>query len=118
MAEIKWTLQALDDLESICLFIGRDSPNAAAVFAQRAFRATDPLVNSPRLGKVLPELEIENIREIILGNYRLIYQIQDERVQVLTVHHGARLLDVDKLGGMTRFAAHNHEAGWGTVQVE
>ena len=99
MAEVKWTLQALDDLESICLFIGRDSPQAAAVFAQRAFRSTDPLVNFPRFGKVVPELEIENIREIILGNYRVIYRIENEQVQVLTVHHGARLLDVGKLGG-------------------
>ena len=99
MAEVKWTLQALDDLESICLFIGRDSPQAAAVFAQRAFQSTDPLVNFPRLGRVVPELEIENIREIILGNYRVIYRIEDEQVQVLTVHHGARLLDVGKLGG-------------------
>ena len=98
MAEVNWTLQALDDLESICLFIGRDSPQAAAVFAQRAFRSTDPLVDFPRLGRVVPELEIENIREIILGNYRLIYRVQDEQAQVLTVHHGARLLDVGKLG--------------------
>ena len=50
MAEVKWTFQALDDLESICLFIGRDSPQAAAVLAQRAFRSTDPLVNFPRSG--------------------------------------------------------------------
>ena len=98
MAEVNWTLQALDDLESICLFIGRDSPQAAAVFAQRALRSTDPLVNFPRLGRVVPELEIENIREIILGNYRVIYRIEDEQVQVLTLHHGARLLDVGKLG--------------------
>jgi plasmid stabilization system protein ParE len=98
MAEVKWTLQALDDLESICLFIGRDSPQAAAVFAQRAFRATDPLANVPRLGRVVPELEIESIREIILGNYRVIDRIADEQVQILTVHHGARLLDVGKLG--------------------
>jgi len=81
MAEVKWTLQALDDLESICLFIGRDSPQAAAVFAQRAFRSTDPLVNFPRLGRVVPELEIENIREIILGNYRARQRVSKHEIR-------------------------------------
>ena len=45
MAEVKWTPQALDDLEAICLFIARDAPQVAAVFAQGAFRATDRLAD-------------------------------------------------------------------------
>jgi len=47
MAEVRWTPQALDDLEAICLFIARDAPSVAAVFAQRAFDATDRLVDFP-----------------------------------------------------------------------
>ncbi|MBI4483118.1 MAG: type II toxin-antitoxin system RelE/ParE family toxin [Acidobacteria bacterium] len=93
MAEVKWTPQALDDLEAICLFIARDAPQVAAVFAQSAFRATDRLVDFPRSGRVVPELHDQNFREIILGNYRLIYRIQRHEVQILTVHHGARLID-------------------------
>ena len=97
MAKVRWTLQALDDLEAICLFIARDAPHVATVFADRAFRATDRLVQYPRLGRIVPELETETIREMILGNYRIIYRIREEEVQVVTVHHGARLLDVDKI---------------------
>ena len=41
MAEVRWTPQALGDLEAICLFIARDAPPVAAVFGQRAFDATD-----------------------------------------------------------------------------
>ena len=98
MAEVKWTLQALDDLEAICLFIGRDAPQVASVFAHRAFRATDRLADFPHVGKIVPELEHENIREIILGNYRIIYRIREDQVHVVTVHHGARLLDIRKIG--------------------
>jgi plasmid stabilization system protein ParE len=72
MAQVRWTLQALDDLEAICLFIARDAAQIAAIFADRAFRATDRLTQHPRLGRIVPELEIETIREIILGNYRII----------------------------------------------
>jgi plasmid stabilization system protein ParE len=101
MAQVKWTVQALDDLEAICLFIARDAPHIATVFADRAFRATDRLVQHPRLGRIVPELKIEPIREIIFGNYRIIYRIQEGEVQILTVHHGAQLLDVGKIAGGT-----------------
>lgn len=97
MVEVRWTSQALDDLEAICLFIARDAPQVAAVFANRAFQATDRLANYPLSGRVVPELEIENIREIIVGNYRLIYRIQEDEVQIVTVHHGARLLHANKI---------------------
>lgn len=99
MAQVKWTPQALDDLDAICLFIARDAPLVAGVFADRAFRATDCLVDHSRLGRIVPELEIENIREILLGNYRIIYRIQGDEVQVVTVQHGARLLDVGRIEG-------------------
>jgi addiction module RelE/StbE family toxin len=97
MAQVRWTLQALDDLEAICLFIARDAPQVAAVFADRAFRATDRLVQYPLMGRIVPELEIESVREVILGSYRIIYRIREGEIQVVTVHHGARLLDVDKI---------------------
>jgi plasmid stabilization system protein ParE len=99
MAQVKWTLQALDGLESICLFIARDAPQIAAVFADHAFRATNRPADYPRSGRIVPELDIENIREITLSNYCLIYRIREDQVQVVTVHHGARLLDVGKIEG-------------------
>lgn len=98
MAQVSWTPQALDDLDAVCLFISRDSPHYAAVFADSAFAATDRLVEHPLSGRVVPELRVEEIREIILGNYRLIYRTRAENVEILTVHHGARQLDPTRLG--------------------
>ncbi|MGI8785211.1 MAG: type II toxin-antitoxin system RelE/ParE family toxin [Acidobacteriota bacterium] len=97
MARVRWTPQALDDLEAICAFIARDAPQVAAVFADRIFHTTDRLANHPRSGRIVPELEIENIREVILGNYRVIYRIEEADVQIVTVYHGARLLDANKI---------------------
>ena len=97
MAEVRWSPQAADDLEAICLFIARDAPQVAAAFADRVLHATDQLAHFARLGRTVPEFGIENIREIIVGSYRVIYRIRGEDVQILTVHHGARLLDTRKL---------------------
>ncbi len=99
MAEVRWTPQAADDLDAICLFIARDAPPVAAAFAGRVLRATDQLAHFPRLGRAVPELGIQNILEIIVGSYRVVYRVRDEEVQILTVHHGARLLDTKKIEG-------------------
>ena len=99
MVEVRWTLQALDDLEAICLFISRDAPQVASVFADRAFRATDYLASHPELGRVVPEIQDEAIREVSLHSYRIIYRIAEDQVHVLTVHHGARLLGDGNIEG-------------------
>ena len=97
MAEVRWTPQALDDLEAICLFIARDSADMACIFAQRAFAATDRLALFPSSGRVVPEVSNPSFREIVLGNYRLIYRLVSGDAQVITVHHGARQLDPSRL---------------------
>ena len=95
MAEVRWTPQALDDLEAVCLFIARDAPPVAAIFAQQAFGATNRLVGFPESGRIVPEMNDSNFREIMFGNYRLIYRLRSGDVEILTVHHGARLLSVE-----------------------
>lgn len=92
MAEVSWTPQALDDLDAVCLFIARDSPRYAEVFAQRLFRATDDLAEFPNMGRVVPEIGRDDIRELIVQSYRVIYRVLSGEVEILTVHHGARRL--------------------------
>ena len=93
MADITWTDQALDDLSSICLFISRDSSYYARVFANDIFIAAERLEQFPRSGRVVPEVGREDIREILFGDYRIIYRIIPDEVEILTVYHSARLLD-------------------------
>ena len=97
MAEVTWTLQALDDLDAVCLLIARDKPGIAQVFATRAFEATDRLVDFPRSGRIVPEVGRDDVREIFVHSYRIIYRIKPDEVEILTVHHGARLLDPARL---------------------
>jgi len=49
------------------------------------------------MGRVVPEFGIQNIREIIVGSYSVIYRIRHDGIHLLTIHHGARLLDVTKI---------------------
>jgi toxin ParE1/3/4 len=97
MAEVRWTPQAADDLEAICLFIARDAPQVAAAFADRVLRATDRLASHPGLGRAVPELGVQHIKEIIVGSYRVIYRVRADEVHLVTIHHGARLLDITKI---------------------
>ena len=99
MAQVRWTPQALDDLEAICLFIARDAPPVAAVLAQRAFDATDRLADFPESDRIVPEMNDPNFRELVLGNYRLIYRLRSGDAQIVTVHHSARKLNAAKLEG-------------------
>ena len=97
MARLTWTSQALADVEAICAFIAEDSPHYARLFATHVFRAAERLERFPRSGRIVPEVARENIREIILGNYRIIYRVLEAETQVLTVYHSARLLDPSEL---------------------
>jgi len=93
MAEIRWTLQAADDLEAIAEFISVDSPQYAQLFAIDVLTAIERLALFPRSGRIVPELGNAAIREIVLGNYRIVYRLRKDAVEILTIYHGARLLD-------------------------
>jgi toxin ParE1/3/4 len=54
VAQVTWTEQALDDQDSICLFIARDAPRYAELFAAPVFRATEQLERFPNAGRIVP----------------------------------------------------------------
>ena len=97
MAEVRWTPQAAEDLESIAEFIAEDSPHYARLLVIDILQAISHLIDFPRSGRIVPELNDPIIREIILGNYRIVYRLRDEIVEILTVYHGARLIDPSRL---------------------
>ena len=93
MAEVRWTLQAADDLDSIAQFISKDSPQYARLFVSDIFQAVERLSEFPKSGRMVPELNDPVVREIIFGNYRLVYRFKAKLIELLTIYHGARLLD-------------------------
>ena len=93
MAEVKWTTQSLEDINSIAEYISKDSVRYAELFVDKVFERAEILNTHPRAGRVVHEIEDESIRELILLSYRIIYKIYPSRIDILTVHHSARLLE-------------------------
>lgn len=97
MAQIRWTPQGFNDLESIAHFISKDSPHYARLFVINILKSVDRLLDFPKSGRIVPELKDPHIREIIFGNYRIVYRLKTKIAEILTVYHGARLFDPSKL---------------------
>jgi toxin ParE1/3/4 len=97
MAEVSWTPQAFNDLESIANFISKDSPYYSRLFVIDVLEAIDRIPKFPKSGRIVPELKNPVIREIILGNYRIVYRLRGSLAEILTVYHGAKLLNPEKL---------------------
>ncbi|MDL2322671.1 type II toxin-antitoxin system RelE/ParE family toxin [Bacteroidales bacterium OttesenSCG-928-A17] len=93
MAEIKWTNFAIENLNAIGEYIEKDSFRYAQIVVNYLFDSTEILENNPLAGRVVPEFGNNNIRELIRGNYRIVYRIVNEkRIDIIAVHHSARLL--------------------------
>jgi len=90
MVEVRWTDQAIEDLDAICQFIARDAPRAADALAERVKRSIERLSEFPSSGRVVPERGQSDIREVIVQHYRVIYRVKSELVEILTVFHGSR----------------------------
>ncbi len=83
--KVIWSARALRDIEEIYSYISVDKPEAARRFAERLLQAGDELAKHPHLGRLAPS----GLRELIVGNYLLLYRITDV-IGIVTVVHGAR----------------------------
>jgi addiction module RelE/StbE family toxin len=83
---------ALADLREIAGYIANDSPRYSSTVIQSFFEATDRLKLFPRIGRVVPELDNPDIREVLVYSYRVIYHLHegDSVIRVVAVIHGAR----------------------------
>lgn len=89
-----WTQPALDSLLEIVRHIQADIPTAAHRFTEQMKKKVSRLTHFPDSGRIVPEFPGSGLREMIVGNYRIIYRIaaRPPRVELLTVRHGVRLL--------------------------
>ncbi len=88
--KVFWTSEAADDLQSITEFIAQDSEFYAKSFAGNIIQAADNLDILALRGRIVPEFDDPQIRELFVKKYRLIYKIEDNRVIVLAIIHGRR----------------------------
>jgi toxin ParE1/3/4 len=87
-----WTQSAANDLEQTGEYIAKDSPYYASSFIQKIMDISRSLSRFPHRGRMTPEFGDPEIREILIGNYRLIYQVGVTEISILGLVHGARNL--------------------------
>lgn len=92
--KLVWSRRSTRDLEQIGIFISLDAPERARAFVQSLIERGKQAAQFPSAGRIVPELQDENVRELIEGNYRIVYEISSSKktVVVLTVFEGHRLL--------------------------
>ena len=89
---VVWTEPAVDDLEAAIEFIEKDSPSYAKTLAQLVVDAADSLLLFPNRGHRLRDPQLARFRELLVGAYRLIYLVEENRVLIVAVIHGHRRL--------------------------
>jgi toxin ParE1/3/4 len=100
MPAIEWMPHSIRNLRAIRGYIARDAPETASIFIERIMASTERLMHSPLSGAIVPEFREKEWREVLHGNYRIIYRIRGDLVQILSVFHAARMLDEDSIPGL------------------
>ncbi len=90
MVVIRWSIGALDDLESISAYIEQDSPEKAREIVKGIIEKIEQLKQFPNIGRKFPDREDDQLREIIFKNYRIVYEIKEEIIEILIIAHGSR----------------------------
>lgn len=89
---VEWSEQAAGELQAARDFLARSSPGYAQAVAERVVRRTESLADYPMLGAEVPEYGEESLREVYEHPYRILYRVDGERVQIVSVVHSARRL--------------------------
>jgi len=97
--KILWAQEALEQLIEIEDFISKDNPERAAQFITELIEHAEAVLpGNPRIGRTVPEISNPEIRELIFKKYRIVYRINKNNMEILTVFEGHRLLRVDEIG--------------------
>lgn len=95
--KIIWSPLAVDRSSEIADYIAQDKPSAAEKWINTVFSKVEQLQSSPEIGRILPELNNAQFREIIYGNYRIIYRIEKKQISILTIRHGKQILPINEI---------------------
>ncbi len=89
---IKWSPKAAQNFEEICNYISKDSEYYASIFAKKVNAIVKEIPRFPKLGRVVPEYQEENLRKIF-QNYRIVYRLKGDIIEIVVISHGAKQLD-------------------------
>lgn len=95
--KIIWSPLAIDRASEIAEYIAQDKPSAAENWINTVFSKVEQLKYSPEIGRLVPEIKNNQFRELIYGNYRIIYRIEKKQISILTIRHGMQILPIDEI---------------------
>jgi plasmid stabilization system protein ParE len=93
--EVVWSPRAVEDVRAIAGHIAEDSVAYAKSVAQKIVASTRRLASFPMSGRIVPEFEQENMREVFAYSYRIIYRVEGETVTIAAVVHGKRPVELE-----------------------
>jgi plasmid stabilization system protein ParE len=91
-AAVVWSLEAEEDFEAICHYMERQSFQLANQWGDSLINKVELLQQFPEMGRIVPEKDIHFIREVFVGDYRLIYSYQNSIINLLAIKHQASQL--------------------------
>jgi toxin ParE1/3/4 len=94
---ILWSPLAIERALEVAGYIAQDNPDAAENWVNTVFKKVEGLKKFPEDGRAVPETGNQSIRELLYGNYRIIYRVEERRLSVLTVRHGKQILPTDEI---------------------
>ena len=94
---MNWSPLAISRLSEVAKYIALDNPAAAERWVKKVFAQVEKLSEFPERGRMVPEVGNKAIREIISGNYRIIYRLKDREVSILTLRHVKQVLSIEML---------------------
>jgi len=94
---IIWSPLAVDRASEIADYIAQDKPSAAEKWIDMVFSKVERLKSSPEIGRILPEINASQFRELIYGNYRIIYRIETKQISILTIRHSRQILPINEI---------------------
>ena len=94
---IIWSPLAIDRVSEIADYIAKDKSSAAEKWIDTVFSKVEQLESSPEIGRIVPEINNSQFRELIYGNYRIIYRIEKKRISILTIRHGKQILPINEI---------------------
>lgn len=95
--KIVWSLLAVERTSEIVDYIAQDKPLAAEKWIHTVFSKIEQLRSNPEIGRIVPEINENRFRELIYGNYRIIYHIETKQISILTIRHGKQILPTDEI---------------------
>lgn len=99
---VRWSLPARKDLKQIYDYIAKDSKYYAKNVAQNLAEKTELLAEFPEMGRIVPEIGEDSVRELFVYSYRLIYEVSPDGIEILAIVHGKKDFSPDDISSLDR----------------